>query len=355
GPLANAAVTLYQLDVNAQDGAGPQLDTGATDARAAFTGVSIPEGATGEVLVEVRADGDTVDLTTDQAPVITRLLSVTSVEAVAAGETNYPTPLSTLVVNMALANADSSANGFAGDDDGTVTADEWAAALKLAKSKVRSQFGFGLLDDSVDLLSSPPLITSDQDDQEQVVKLRTAVEAVAALMADMAETAKTADPNSTETADSMFAALSEDLNDGQVDGKSGGEAISTFSNIADVAAEVTQDPSSLTIPGSTTTVSQVATVVANETEDTGVDTDTTTAQNTTTVVEPAEVESDIDQDGTPDSSDADIDGDGLINEQDAAPFDPDRDEDGVVDGEDAFPDDPAETADTDEDGVGDNA
>ena len=192
------------------------------------------------------ADADTIDLTTGQAPVITRLLSVTSVESVAAGETNYPTPLSTLVVNMALANADSSANGFAGDDDGTVTADEWAAALRLAKSKVRSQFGFGLLDDSVDLLSSPPLITSDQDDQEQVVKLRTAVEAVAALMADMAQTAKTADPNSTETADSMFAALSEDLNDGQVDGKSGGEAIATFSNIADVAAEVTQDPSSLT-------------------------------------------------------------------------------------------------------------
>ncbi|MEQ3635672.1 hypothetical protein [Alcanivorax sp.] len=355
GPLANAAVTLYQLDFNAAGGLGEQLDTGSTDREAAFSGVSIPDGTSGEVLVEVQADADTLDLTTGQAPVITRLLSVTSAEAVAAGETNYPTPLSTLVVNMALSNADSNTNGFIGDTDGTVTAAEWTAALKLAKHKVRSQFGFGLLDNSIDLLSSPPLITSDQDDQAQVVKLRMAVEAVAALMADMAKTAKLADPGSTETADSMFNALSEDLNDGQVDGKSGEAAIASFANIADVVAEVTQNPSSLTIPGSTKTVSQVASVVAGETQDTGVDTDTSTAENTFPVVEPAVVESDIDLDGTPDTSDADIDGDGLLNEQDTAPYDPDRDEDGVEDGTDAFPDDSSETTDTDEDGVGDNS
>ena len=189
GPLANAVVTLYQLDTNAPGGVGAQLDTGGTNDRAAFINVSIPEGTTGEILVEVQADSDTIDLTTGQAPVITRLLSVTSAEAVTAGKTSYPTPLSTLVVNMALANADSSANGFSGDGNGTITADEWTAALTLAKSKVRSQFGFGLLDDSVDLLSSPPLITSDQDDQEQVVKLRTAVEAVAAAAGAVGEVA----------------------------------------------------------------------------------------------------------------------------------------------------------------------
>ena len=53
GPLVNAAVTLYQLDFNADGGAGNQLDTGSTNGSAAFSGVSIPAGTTGDVLVEV--------------------------------------------------------------------------------------------------------------------------------------------------------------------------------------------------------------------------------------------------------------------------------------------------------------
>ena len=55
----------------------------------------------------------------------------------------------------------------------------------------------------------------------------------------------------------------------------------------------------------------------------------------------------------------DIDGDGVANDDDAAPFDPldgiDSDEDGFADQVDAFPNDSTEWEDLDGDGIGDNA
>jgi hypothetical protein len=70
-------------------------------------------------------------------------------------------------------------------------------------------------------------------------------------------------------------------------------------------------------------------------------------------------QADLDQDGKGDVCDADIDGDGVANEDDDFPKDStetqDSDQDGVGDVRDAFDDDPKEFEDTDGDGVGDNA
>ncbi|WP_432460641.1 MULTISPECIES: thrombospondin type 3 repeat-containing protein [unclassified Agarivorans] len=82
--------------------------------------------------------------------------------------------------------------------------------------------------------------------------------------------------------------------------------------------------------------------------------------------------SDSDGDGSADVADEDIDGDGVLNEDDAFPEDPtesvdtdgdaignnadtDDDGDGVADSTDAFPLDAAESVDTDGDGTGNNA
>lgn len=87
---------------------------------------------------------------------------------------------------------------------------------------------------------------------------------------------------------------------------------------------------------------------------------------------PPPAAADFDKDGIPDSTDTDDDNDGVLDTDDAFPFDAeewedtdndgignnadiDDDNDGVSDTEDAFPLDPTETADTDNDGVGDNA
>ena len=70
-------------------------------------------------------------------------------------------------------------------------------------------------------------------------------------------------------------------------------------------------------------------------------------------------QADLDQDGKGDVCDADIDGDGVANEDDDFPKDAtetqDSDQDGVGDVRDAFDDDPNEFEDTDGDGVGDVA
>ncbi len=81
---------------------------------------------------------------------------------------------------------------------------------------------------------------------------------------------------------------------------------------------------------------------------------------------------DTDGDGIGDVCDPDIDGDGVVNENDAFPYDedeyrdfdgdgigdnadPDDDNDGMADDVDVFPYDPSEQIDTDGDGIGNNA
>lgn len=373
GPMANAAVAVYQLDSNAAGGKGALLDEGSTNGTAAFTGVVIPEGTTGQVLIEVRADSDTTDLTTGLAPVITRLVSVADAADLSGGASLYPTPLSTMVVKMALANADSAAAGFAGDGNGTVSDQEWLTALTVAQAKVKNTFGFGLLAD-VDLLNTPPLITSGTTDaasQQQVLNYRTAVEGVAALAQSLADESNGAAPGSA-SADSIFEALSDDLSDGKVDGKAGDNALDDFDNIANLTQSVETAPGSLMVPGTSIRVDSLGQVLADETADTGVETDSSAVENSTTTPQAARTISDLDGDEIADEDDPDMDGDGVENGQDAFPVDgtesqdadqdgvgdnadTDDDNDGVDDEADAFPFDPQESADSDGDGVGDNA
>lgn len=94
--------------------------------------------------------------------------------------------------------------------------------------------------------------------------------------------------------------------------------------------------------------------------------------NNNSVSEKVYVEQDTDHDGIANRVDADIDGDGTVNEKDAFPLNPkeweDTDGDGVGDNadldddndsypdtEDAIPKDPTEYQDSDKDGIGDNA
>ena len=64
---------------------------------------------------------------------------------------------------------------------------------------------------------------------------------------------------------------------------------------------------------------------------------------------------DTDSDGVGNNADTDDDNDGVIDTEDAFPFDADTDGDGFNDSADAFPTDATESVDTDSDGVGNNA
>lgn len=358
GPLAGAVVTAYRLDPAAAQGKGAVLDTGFTSASAAIQGLALGNDITGLVLLEITADADTTDLTTSQPPVITRLVTLRDADALRAGGI-YPNTLSTMAVRLALRNADRDSGGYTGNNDGFTTEAEVAAALPVAAAQVKSTFGFGLLDD-VDIFSTPPLVTDDTTDaasQQQVLNLRTAVESVAAVARQLEDESKTANPGSTVTTEQVFEALSDDLSDGSLDGNSVDGAISDLGDVSDVASSVTVDPSTLTIPGTSTNLDDVKTVLQSETSTTGTASDTSALDTAVADPAPATPVSDIDGDGIPDSQDTDNDNDGVddTDERDNGtdPLNPDTDGDGLDDGQEEIEgSDPLDT-DSDNDGLDD--
>lgn len=365
GPLAGAVVKVYQLNAGVADLKGNLLGTGATNSQAAITGLSIASAITGPLLVEFTADADTTDITTNAAPVITRMTTVRDAALLTGGAAIYATPLSTLAVDLAQRNADKSVLGYSGDNSGTITEAEFLAALPVAAAQVKSSFGFGLLS-GIDILGQAPLITEQTTDaasQIAVLNFRTAVEAIAAVARKL-ET----DAGSGVTTEQMFLALAEDLSDGVVDGQNNGVQVSAMTGLADVATSVTVDPSTLVVPGTTTPVTGVSALLVAEAATTGVATDTTEIDGDTTAPAQVKTSPDSDADGVVDTEDAfpmdagesvDTDGDGVGDNADIFPTDPtetlDTDVDGVGNNADAFPTDPTETLDTDGDGVGNNA
>lgn len=346
GPLQNADVEVFRFDVSSDDGRGERLATGSTNDQASITGVEIPADTSGLLLVEFQANDETTDLTTGEAPIIERLVTVRPASVVVEDSQDvFATPLTTMAVRIAAANA--GATDFGGDGEDPVTAGETRRALENAQKRVGNMFGFDLLDD-VDIFSAPPILiegATDADDvQQTVTKYRTAVEAIGALSQKVAEDIDEANGGETETsADAAFTALADDASDGNVDGNgSGGDEIESYGASGAATAEntiETTDPETLPIPGDPEerTVADTRTIVREEKEETGNESaDDTSVESTDTQTSPGRAESDIDGDGTPDSEDSDIDGDGVENE------------------EDAFPLDPSEQVDTDNNGIGNN-
>lgn len=369
GPLVNATVRAYALDTSAADLKGALLDSGSTDAQAAITGLAIASSTTGPVLLEILADSDTVDLTTGVAPVITRMVTVRDAADLMNGDA-YATPLTTMVVELARKNGDKNILGYSGDNSGSLTEAEFLAALPVAQSQVKASLGFGLVD-GVDIMTQSPLITEDTTDaasQAAVLNYRTALEGVAAIAEKLKDDALAANAGSTVSTDDMFAALASDLSDGALDGQDDDGALAAMADVPDVGASVTVDPSTLTIPGTTTPLTEVSDVLIAEKQDTGISTDTTEIENAETTPAVVEPTPDSDGDGVDDLNDAfpmddsettDTDGDNVGDNADVFPDDPeewaDFDSDGTGDNADDFPADPNETTDTDGDGTGDNA
>lgn len=367
GPLAGAVVNLYQADLSQADLKGSLLATGETGPNAGIQNLDAPEDISGLMLLEFVVDADTVDLTTGVAPVFNSLITVVNAQRIIDGNSIYASPLTTMAVKLAIRKADSGAP-FAGNGDDSISEDEFNAALTVAQRQVKSTLGFGM-SSTTDIFTVPPLITNETADatsQAEVAAYRRAIEAVAAISAAVSTSGGGADPQAA------FDALTEDLSDGDIDGQSDTGSVAAFETVtATLVATVTQDVSTLTIPGSTRTVGEITTVLAEETSSTGTTTDTTDLGSGNVEVPPtttAQVASDIDGDGVPDSEDefpedeteyVDFDGDGFgDNEDDAFPQDADNWSDADSDGfgdqtDDAFTDDADNWTDADGDGFGD--
>ncbi|MCG8589615.1 MAG: thrombospondin type 3 repeat-containing protein [Proteobacteria bacterium] len=363
GPLTGAIAELYAVDPMAPDLKGAQLDAGETDASARLTGLSLAKRRTGLVLLEIRADADTVDITTGAPPVLTRLVTIVDASRARNGAPVHATPLTTLAVELAAQRA-GTPGLFGGDGDAVVTLSELESALDTAARQVATTFGFGLMD-ALYVFETAPLLTADDDlpaEQEAVTAYRTAIEAFAAVSQSITDDANAAGGAGTLDNDRVLAALGADLSDGVVDGMDGETPIADLAAAPNFSTLVDQDPSGLPIPGTMTPVSETSPLVAAETNVTGVSVDTTLIQDGTIDATPAPAETVPDTDGDDVRDDVDncvalenadqldTDLDMLGNACDA-----DDDGDGVDDGEDAFPLDSSETTDTDGDGTGDNA
>jgi len=312
GPLANAVVTVFVFDATQTGFKGATVATGATDNAAAITGLALPFPISPPYIMEFTSNAGTTDITTGLAPVISTLRTVITQTLLDKGEQIYATPLTTMAVDIAIANSTPA-----------TTAAQFEATLTAAASQVVSTVGFGM-SGNIDIFDVPPLVDSttlSAASQADVAAYRTAVEALTAVVFQMEQ--QSVGGNS----DAVLSELSNDLADGVIDGTVSGAPSVIFTNTTlDVLA---QNPASLPIPNSPTsqTVGDVQAILVSE---------TATTHSTTTTTELA--------------------AGGSINTMPLpAEANPDSDGDGTLNALDAFPDDDTESVDTDGDGIGDNS
>ena len=276
GPLANADVTVFALDTSAEDLLGVEIASGVTDEQAKIA-VDLPVDTEGLLVVTVTANADTTDLTTDQAPVLTRLSTIALASEWLAGQPVYATPLSHMAVRIAAGN-------IGGSSD--ISTAQIRSSLARAQRVVRSTVGFGLLDDAADesgpinLFSTAPVLTNDATDastRQRTLRYRKASEAITAVISDIS--------GSTETAEieTLFDSLTDDLADGRV-------------NDSELAGELeTAQPETLPIPNApdNQTVGDTRTIINTERTAVGAD--------NTDVEDLAAADDEISQNGSADS------------------------------------------------------
>ncbi|ARN73081.1 PKD domain-containing protein [Oceanicoccus sagamiensis] len=312
GPLVNATVNAYILDVSAADLKGELVASGTTDDNAAITGLVVPGNKTSSSFYLIEFTGG-VELN-NSAPVIPVLRTIGKLSNLKLGAPVYATPLTSLTIELAKHNTDMSAEDIETD---------FNRQLGVQEAVVKDFFGLGLLDPENpgdNFFKRAPLVIDDASDASFVLKYRTAIEVLGALINEL----NSLDTNST--GDQLLEGLAEDLADGALDGQADGQPIETLSAITNdqlqatfskPAAELLQLP----IPGTSTPIAELNNVLVAETE----------------------ALSDV------------------VIEEEAAPeiekvvAGPDSDGDGYSDAADAFPADNTEWADTDGDDVGDNA
>lgn len=243
GPLANADVTVFELDPSAERMRGEEVATGVTN-DAARIQVELAEDVAGTLIVAVEANDGTTDITTGEAPILGELSTVTTADDWRDDdEPVYATPLSHMAVEIAARNVP--------DDAGVAQA---RSGLSRAQSVVRETVGFDLLvdddGDPIDLFSTAPILEPDADDagRTRALRYRRATEAVGAVLAEV--------EGDDGNVQARFDSVLEDLADGSI-----GEDNSDV-----VEATETTDPDDLTIPGTERTVSETRDIVNEERE-----------------------------------------------------------------------------------------
>lgn len=318
GPLAYAPLDFYEFDGSRSNfQSSLPVASGLTNAQAGFEGVLVPAPNPPYFLV-FTANVNTIDLTTGVSPVITRMKTIVTQDMLSKGYPIYATPLTTIAVDLAIANALSTKPPYDFTKQPNLV-DNFLLALPIAAHQVTSSLGFGLSGE-VDIFRTWPVVGDDSSQAvlQATAEYRIAVEALSTLAYTVAQSAGT-------SADAVISALAADLGDGIIDGIDvNGQSIPEL-GATQRALLQNADPGALTIPNSSTLVNDVENLLATEAVSIGATADTTALSNGSIqiIVQPAQLN-------------------------------PDRDGDGVLNAVDAFPDDAARDTDSDGDGTADD-
>ncbi len=356
GALDGADVVVYNFDFSGEGGKGERVSDSTTGANGRILELNIPWPLSDFYLIEFVANGDTIDLSTGQSPVIERLFNIVSREDVLNGEAVFATPLSSLAVELALIEM----AGGTGLEE----------ALQASSLTVKSIFGLGLNSD-VNFLKTPALLGPETDtlgQQLATVELRAANEVFATLLVEMIKAA------GSDDIETFLKAVALDMSDGELDGAYQGKQVEV---LTEEAMEVfDRDLFNLPLANMTgkTVVNIVEILIDEAILISGGSFDTAPVGNSVLprFSRTVALSSDVDGDGLRNSEDSDDDNDGYSDVEDALPFDSseyldtdsdglgnnidmDDDGDGVNDEEDVFPLDSYEQYDFDQDGYGDAA
>lgn len=269
GPLANATVIVYAFDSSKAGFKGAIVDSGSTNASAAIVGLDLPKPLSPPYIMEfISTPGTTTDITTGVFPIIPTLSTVLTKALIDSGNPVYATPLTSLAVSAAINKSNN-----------TTTAAEFLAALSVAATQVVEAVGFGM-PTTIEIFATPPIVndsTKTTAELSDVLAYRTAIEALASVTFQMQQDAST-----TSDVATIINELAKDLSDGVIDAKVNGIISSVYSKTT--LAQLTQDPTGLTIPNTTKTVAEVSSILVAETSSTGSTVSTTELSNGTITV-----------------------------------------------------------------------
>ena len=142
-------------------------------------------------------------------------------EQLSNGTAVYATPLTSFVIAHAYQIADRSnlpsnpiQDGLLGDNNGTVSVQEFLAAVQTSANAMKSTLGLGLLSEQMDIFTTSPLLDGSQSSDESFA-IRYTNEVFAALVGEVATAvSSSALPLGGTT---VVKALAQDFSDGVFD------------------------------------------------------------------------------------------------------------------------------------------